>query len=159
MSKEDIMRLLQSEGIRQNIPGALLMAIAATESQMNPAAMRYEPHWAYLVVPAAHAARLKITITTEEQLQKFSYGVMQVMGSVFREYGYQDMLPLTLEPVVNIRYGAMHLKKFLDNHKAVDKAVSAYNCGTPKKTHAGQWTNQAYVDKVMTLYKNFGATS
>jgi soluble lytic murein transglycosylase-like protein len=137
-----------------NIDPNLIAAIVETESAGNPFAMRYEKHWRYILRPVDFAMKLNITPETERTLQMFSYGLMQIMGSVAREYGMQGELPKLLDPDLGIQYGTIHLRGFISRYKSIPDAVSSYNQGSPVKNKNGVgYKNQAYVDKVMSLYE------
>lgn len=158
MDKEAIIRLAGSECIRQNIPTAAILAIIATESSFRPEAMRYEQHWSYFHSVEIHAMRLKITTETERQLQKFSFGCGQLMGAVLREHGFEDALPMALEPTINIKYCVQHFKKFMDKYNRLEDAISAYNQGSALKDHNRKYKNQGYVDKVLSLHRHFSTS-
>jgi hypothetical protein len=127
----------------------LFEAICRVESSLDPLAMRYEPKWNYLYFPREHASRLRITEETETQLQKFSYGLCQIMGSVAREHGFTGALvSLAADPALCLKFGAIHLKKFLWKYQTEAEAIAAYNAGSARRTPGGMFVNQQYVDKV-----------
>ena len=127
----------------------LLGSVVMTESRGNPWAMRYEPAFKWEMKPAQFALQLGITVNTETELQKFSYGLCQLMGALCREMGFTGMLPQLLDPVINLSYGAKHLKKLLVQYGEEPAVAAAYNAGSPRKTPGGMYVNQVYVDKVM----------
>lgn len=153
MTREEIIPLIASAANAQQIDPLLFQAVVSIESNFQFMAMRYEPQWMYFHNPPAHASRLGLTVTTETQLQMYSYGLCQVMGSVLRELGYLDYLPAALAPAVSLDYGARHLKAFLLKYGDATKAVAAYNAGSPIKLYTGQYRNQAYVDRVMNVFQ------
>lgn len=132
-----------------DVDPVLFEAICRVESSLDPFAMRYEPRWNYLYFPREHASRLRITEDTETQLQKFSYGLCQIMGSVAREHGFSGPLgALISDPALCLKYGAIHLKKFLWKYQTEVEVIAAYNAGSARKTPGGMFVNQQYVDKV-----------
>jgi soluble lytic murein transglycosylase-like protein len=136
-----------------DIDADLIGAIVQVESAGNEKAMRYEKHWRYLVHPEKFAKLNNVSRETEEELQKFSYGLMQVMGSVAREHGMRGPLVNLLDPDLGLQYGCVHLKSFMQRYAKLSDAVSSYNQGSPRKTEDGiKYLNQAYVDKVKALY-------
>lgn len=137
-----------------NVDKNLIAAIVATESNFEPHAMRYEETWRYLHFPEQHAIPLNITALTERKLQMFSYGLMQVMGSVAREMGMVSPLPKMLEIDTGIQYGTMQIRRMLLRWPSkIQHAISAYNQGSPIFDQAAQkYKNQGYVDKVMSYY-------
>lgn len=128
----------------------VLASICSVESGGNPHVMRYEPNyrWTYNVNQFAHS--LGITVQTEEQLQKHSMGLCQIMGGLARsELGFKDHLSKLLDPKVNLDLGAKHLSKLLKKYDEID-AIAAYNAGSPRKSAGGHYENQPYVNKVVS---------
>ncbi len=135
-----------------DIDADIAAAIIMTESGGDPLAIRFEPKWKYYVTPDTYARTTHITYETERYLQSCSWGVMQVMGAVARECGYVGHILRLAEMPIGLLYGCKKLKKCLDKYNEVE-AISAYNCGTPMKTPAGKYTNQDYIDKVLSFLK------
>lgn len=127
-----------------------IKAICIVESAMNPWATRYEPKWSYLYDVKSFAKQNIITAQTETIHQKTSWGLMQVMGSVAREHGFEDDLPMLCIPKVGLTYGVMHFNKFYDKYGDLEDALASYNAGAPRRQTNGQYQNQSYVTKVMT---------
>jgi soluble lytic murein transglycosylase-like protein len=157
MKKEYLMDIVKSEckflGFNDV---ALIYAIIETESGWNPYTVRYEPEWKYIVsIPDNLLKSLGITRITEEQLQKFSWGLMQVMGSVARELNFTGLLTELVNPQTNVNLGIRHFKKFLDKYKNIEDAIASYNAGSPRKREDGMYVNQGYVDKVLANYKKY----
>jgi soluble lytic murein transglycosylase-like protein len=150
LSTLQIQTLIKASAQSIGLPTSICLAIAEQESSFIPEAMRYEPKWRYLLNESSFASSLKITVETERQLQKFSYGLYQVMGSVARELGFSDMLPLLLEPHINIAIGLKKLKALSIKHKDVDLYISAYNAGS-----GGIGTNPSYVKSVLDKAKKY----
>jgi soluble lytic murein transglycosylase-like protein len=156
MTQEDILAAVQSEAVRIGVPPKLARAIALVESGGNPLAIRYEPAWSYFFQPELFASRNGITVATEKVLQASSFGVMQTMGSVTRELGFNGpLLELAVYPELAIKYGCLKLKSCLDRWGGPSAAIAAYNAGTPRKRDLGPgagyaYANQPYVDAVMS---------
>lgn len=153
-----VLELARDAAIRHQLDPNWVFAIIQTESAGLPAAMRYETSWKYLTRPDFYAHRLKITLETETQLQKFSYGLMQVMGSVAREYGYADSLALLVEPFRALEYGCRHLKNFRRRYPLGRDWIAAYNAGSPRKSPDGTYENEAYVKKVVGFWSELTDT-
>lgn len=138
----------------------LIAAICKVESNSCVWSVRYEQNWTYFESPADWARSLGITPDTETQLQKFSWGPMQVMGSVARQHGYRGYLPLLCDPYQGVLYGCKHLTWFMERHGYAGlDLISAYNCGTPEKDSKGNYLNDSYVKKVQTwveFYRSHG---
>lgn len=129
---------------RHGVDPALLRAICTVESGGDTHAIRYEPGFFRRYVEP-----LALNDPTEARARAFSWGLMQVMGQVARERGFDGRyLSALCEPETGLHYGAMHLRRFFDRYGDEDRAVAAYNAGSPR-VHKGRFVNQAYVDKVM----------
>jgi len=149
MTATEAAALIHTVAAENGIDPVLFEAICRVESSLNQFAMRYEPKWNYLYFQREHAGQLGITEETETQLQKFSYGLCQIMGSVAREHGYRGpLVALIADPALCLKFGAIHLKKFLWKYQTEAEAIAAYNAGSARKTPGGMFVNQQYVDKV-----------
>ena len=144
--------------IRHQIDPNWVYAIIQKESSGISSAMRYEKNWKYLARPDFYADRLNITTDTEIQLQKFSYGLMQIMGSVAREYGFADSLALLIDPFRSLEYGCRHLKNFRRRYPLGRDWIAAYNAGTPRKNPDGTYSNEEYVKKVVEYWSDLSDT-
>jgi hypothetical protein len=74
-----------------SLDAAIVAGIVAAESGGNTWAARHEPNYRYLFYPG----RMRppgCSEETERNLQRTSLGVMQVMGAVLRERGYNGWL-------------------------------------------------------------------
>ena len=153
-----ILEMARDAAIRHSIDPNWVLAIIQTESSGIISAMRYEKNWKYLCRPEFYADRLRITVETETQLQKFSYGLMQIMGSVSREYGYADSLALLIEPFRALEYGCRHLKNFRRRYPLGRDWIAAYNAGSPRKSPDGVYENEQYVKKVVGYWSDLSDT-
>ena len=130
---------------------SLVMAIVKCESNGDPWAVRYEKGYKWL---STFDLRPHIcSYNTEVVLQQTSFGLMQVMGANFREYGYADWLNKVSSDIAwQLRAGCLMLSQLLRRYKTVDKAISAYNAGSPTDS------NKQYVRKVLDaerLYRQY----
>lgn len=155
------------ESERNKIPLIIVRAIIQTESNGNMYAYRVEPRYRYLVnvldlspfrslTPeeirseiAPHDFPYYPAISsrdTEWWGQQASWGPMQVMGAVAREYGFMGAFP-ELCSSLGIHYGVIHLahlaKRHLERYGWAG-VVNAYNTGTPFVRVGGH----QYIDKV-----------
>ena len=133
---------------------ALVYAIARKESDFNPFAIRHEPEVDFRFQVHKHAAINRTTMGTEDQLQKYSYGIMQVMGFVLRELGYEGSFLAMGNPDLGIFYGCKKLRQIYDhrNDTCMEDVICFYNGG--KKRADGRYSNQIhYVDKVVEFMK------
>jgi soluble lytic murein transglycosylase-like protein len=158
-----IAALAKTHGIDET----LLRALIAVESSGNPIAVRYEPQYRYTFQPLKYAKELGLSFTTEVALQRMSFGLLQVMGAVAREQGFDgSLLQLARDPVLALEHGVRHLLKLYKRHskqtapRTFEEApVAAYNAGSPRRTAEGAWVNQGYVDKVRAAYDRLSQLS
>ena len=129
----------------------LVAAFCMLESAGYPLAVRIELHLQYYLYLKKYATVNRITETTEKAMQAWSWGLMQVMGSVAREHGYAGPLQRLCEPELGIRYGCKHLAKFKARHENEHDVIAAYNAGTPVRTLDGKYKNAQYVSKVLGM--------
>jgi hypothetical protein len=120
------------------------------ESGGNPQAMRYEPGYKYIYKPEDFARAHKVTLATEIELQKFSYGVLQIMGATARELGFKARMTNLLDGLAGFSWGVLYFARLRHQYTDVEAdAVSAYNQGSPRRQFmTNKYRNQEYVDKV-----------
>ena len=137
----------------------LVLAIIHVESNENSYAVRYEPkfyEWLKGRITTENWASIP-TKQTELRLRATSFGLMQVLGQVARENGFEGLYLTELcDPEVGIRYGMRVLAKQLRRYASKDDpeayAVSAYNRGSAGKSANGSFHNQYYVNKVYNKF-------
>lgn len=126
-----------------HIDPMLLRGIITVESAWDPRALRYEQKYHDICLAAGFARKFDISEKSEITLQKFSYGLCQVMGGLARSLGYDGHLLDLLDIETNLKYGCLYLQVLQKHYKTdVDKIISAYNAG-----HATP-SNLTYVNKV-----------
>jgi soluble lytic murein transglycosylase-like protein len=140
--------LFRSLSIIYNLPLDLIIAIAEQESNYETGACRYEPFWSYLEDPKKWADSLHITLSTETHLQCFSWGLMQIMGSVARELGFSGYLHELAQPELGLAYGCMKLKQLKEHYGNELDVIAAYNQGGLQKV-GDLYKDQNYVDSVV----------
>lgn len=139
------------------IPREILAAMIYTESSANPGAIRFEPNYRWLYDPERFASQLGHTLDTEIALQKFSYGLLQIMGATARQQGMHGNLFKLLTPEIGVSWGCLYLRHLFDRYGNWLDAISAYNQGDNRKyIITGQYKNQKYVDKVISRARYFG---
>lgn len=151
--------------LRNGIPHLLLRAIVTVESRSNPWAMRYEAHYRWLwnietnqpfrgklsdyPLPPREWRAFGVSRDTEVKAQKTSWGLMQIMGAVGRELGFdRPFLTELVDPQVNLEYGCRHLYNMYRRFGGWEEAAVAYNAGSPRRNKEGQWVNQVYLDRL-----------
>lgn len=156
MTSDNLKVIIEKYALQFKLPPEIIFGVCKKESTLNPAALRYEPAYRWLYKPKDVKPKLCST-ATETNMQMCSWGIMQVMGAVFREYGYTDwltMIPGDLD--TQVKYGSMHLARQLKRFGTMDAALSAYNAGHPKVIQ-GKFENQSYVDGVIAYSKEYTA--
>jgi len=140
------------------IPEDLLAAIVQVESGGNPWACRYEAHYRWLWDVTHNrphragdrfSAPRGVSADTERAGQMTSWGLMQVMGAVARERGFdRPFLSELCAPEHGMRIGCLHLVSYHRRWKDWEAAAAAYNAGSPRRNKEGKWVNQVYIDRL-----------
>jgi len=171
MNKDEA-QAIASHASFYELPKELLMAIIKVESAINKFAYRVEPPYRYLVNVASKQPFRRLTPAenksevapkdfpyirglssrnTEWLGQQASWGPMQIMGAVAREYGFTQAFPELCSYVAGTKFPCLHLvnlkKRFLEKHGWAG-VVAAYNAGSPRYIDGGDFENQVYVDKI-----------
>lgn len=145
MEHKALVSLVQGIATAEGIPWEAVYAICMTESSGNEFAIRHEAHYRWV---------LGDNLTAGEYIgQKTSWGLMQVMGAVAREYGFTDQFPALWDPATGIKYGVKHLKRLYAKHSKWPQTIAAYNAGTPQLID-DKFKNQGYVDKVLAYWSS-----
>lgn len=167
---------VQNAASMKGLPVALVAALVMVESAGRESAWRFEAPYRYYWdvravkpfreptaaeragerAPADFAALPDISSRdTEWAGQACSWGPLQVMGAVTREYGYLGAFPALCSWGVGLEYGLLHLtrlrNRFLDKYTWAG-VVAAYNAGSPRRIDGGlDWVNQDYVNRVRAM--------
>lgn len=127
-------------------------AFVSVESSYRTEAARYEDHFRWTLDIPHYARNNHISQDTEEVFQKTSWGLLQIMGSVTRELGFEGFIPNLLFPEVGLYWGCKLIKKLSDKYESMDDVIASYNAGSPRKDKQGEYMNQEYVIKVNSAY-------
>jgi soluble lytic murein transglycosylase-like protein len=113
----------------QSIEPALVCAVVEQESGWNPWAMRYEPLFFAKYVAPLYTNR-KVS-ASEAYARGFSWGLMQVMGQVARESGFDPLfLSALCDPELGLAIGCKVLRKKLDTMAGdIMRGLLAWNGG------------------------------
>lgn len=148
--------LIDRVATKYSLPADVVYGICMQESQLNPFAARYEPHYRWTV----DVGSVKPAICskwTELRLQMMSLGIMQVMGAVYRELGYEGWLTAVFADVeTQLEYGCRHLAKKVRKYGMME-GILAYNAGSPRKNDESEYVNQYYYDCVMKYAEDYPA--
>lgn len=148
-----LMEIIKEAAEYRSLPPALVTAIVSVESDFNPAAIRYEPaFYARYILGGMFKPIYPCSKETEAHARATSWGLMQVMGQTARERGFSGtFLSELCDPASGLYWGCKHLdylrSKYEKTH-GMEGVVAAYNAGSPRKNHIGQFVNQVYVEKI-----------
>jgi soluble lytic murein transglycosylase-like protein len=148
---------IESAATKYSLPVGLIHAIVQVESSGDPWAMRYEPGFKNLYLDnRTWKVYGAVSMDTEIVSRATSWGLMQVMGQVARERGYEGaFLSELCKPEIGIEYGCRQLKFFQDryyNGRDWNPVIAAYNAGSPRLDKDGSYRNQGYVSKVRVIW-------
>jgi soluble lytic murein transglycosylase-like protein len=125
----EIIELARRIAAAHGLEPALVCAVIEQESAWNPWAVRYEPGFlSRYVAPLYTAGKLS---ATEAYTRSMSWGLMQVMGQVAREFGFAgDSLPELCDPATGVELGCRVLAKRMARSRGdVPAALLAWNGG------------------------------
>jgi soluble lytic murein transglycosylase-like protein len=113
----------------QSLDPALVCAVIEQESAWNPWAMRYEPLFFAKYVASLYTNN-KVS-ASEAYARGFSWGLMQVMGQVARETGFDaPFLSALCDPEQGLALGCKVLRKKFDAAAGdTTRALLAWNGG------------------------------
>lgn len=121
--------LARKAAAAQSLDPALVCAVVEQESSWQAWAMRYEPAFFAKYVAGLYTDN-RIT-ASEAYARGFSWGLMQVMGQVARELGFDGtFLSALCDPEQNLAIGCKLLRKKLDSMADdVTRGLLAWNGG------------------------------
>src|SRR5882757_8844118 len=140
-----LLALAQRAAETEGLDAALVCAVVEQESAWNPWAMRYEPaFFAKYVAPLYTNNKVS---ASEAYARGFSWGLMQVMGQVAREHGFDHLFLSTLcDPEQGLAIGCKVLRRKLDSMAGdTTRGLLAWNGGA----------NLAYPAQVLTRKSNY----
>ena len=142
-----LVALAHAAAAAHKLDPALVCAVVEQESEWNPWAVRYEPSFlSRYVAPLYTAGKLS---ATEAYTRSMSWGLMQVMGQVAREAGFDEpSLAELCDPSTGIEWGCRLLAtRFARAHGDAATALLAWNGGA----------NPDYPNEVLARMKNYSS--
>lgn len=145
MTKQFLIQLAHEAAQKYGLDSALVCAVCEQESDWNPWAVRYEPaFYSHYVVPILETGHFG---ATEATMRATSFGLMQIMGEVAREYGFLGpFLSELCDPEIGLDIGCKYLSALHgrtgNNTKA---ALARWNGGA----------NAAYPEQVMARMPSY----
>ncbi|HYL64436.1 MAG TPA: lytic transglycosylase domain-containing protein [Candidatus Methylomirabilis sp.] len=124
-----LLALARRAAAAQSLDPALVCAVVEQESGWNPWAMRYEP--AFFAKYVANLYTNNKISASEAYARGFSWGLMQVMGQVARESGFDALfLSALCDPEQGLATGCKVLRKKFDAMAGdTTRALLAWNGG------------------------------
>src|SRR6266571_2881329 len=124
-----LLTLARKAAAAQSLDPALVCAVIEQESGWNPWAIRYEPAFFSKYVASLYTNN-KIS-ASEAYARGFSWGLMQVMGQVARETGFDALfLSAMCDPEQGLAVGCKVLRKKFDAAAGgTTHALVAWNSG------------------------------
>jgi soluble lytic murein transglycosylase-like protein len=129
-------QIITNTALQTGINPQLLAALIHQESSGNPYAVRYEPAFLKRYLESKTKKTIgghvpsQCSWQTEVQMRATSFGLMQIMGQVARERGFQgEFLTELCDPAVNLKWGSEFLQTLLHKHDTTEKALLRWNGG------------------------------
>jgi soluble lytic murein transglycosylase-like protein len=129
VTKEGMIQLARAIAARYNLPPEVVCGQIERESNWIPWSIRYEAGFMSRYVAPLYAAG-HVT-PSEAYARSFSWGLMQVLGQVAREFGFVgEYLSELCDPPTGVEYGCKKLAKCFETHGGdMNKALESYNGG------------------------------
>lgn len=130
MTQEEMIALAKQKAAEHQLYPELVCAVCEQETAWMPWAIRYEPHFFVKYVAPLFTAS-KLSSATEAYARSISWGLMQVMGQVAREHGFDGrFLSELCDPAVGLEIGCRVLaRKLAAAEGNVAKALLLWNGG------------------------------
>jgi soluble lytic murein transglycosylase-like protein len=141
----ELRAIIEEKAKEYDVDPDLVQAFCCIESSYEPKATRYEPNfYARYIRPMVFAGR----ITADEGMNRAtSWGIMQIMGQVAREKGFNGEFSELFDPATALEWSLKHLKHFIVKYASLNDAIASYNAGSPRMND-NKYVNQQYVDKI-----------
>lgn len=125
MRYDDLVSLARQKAQLYGLDESLVCAVVEQESAWNTFAIRFEPSFY-----ERYIAKLLGLTPTEAYSRAFSWGLMQVMGQVAREQGFEGSLSTLCQPENGLDVGCKYFKDRLELARGeVSRALLLWNGG------------------------------
>lgn len=159
MERQEIIKLVETHAGNFCLDAKFVSAIISVESSFNQWAARFEPDFFKRYLEGKSISRFgSISLETERVMRATSFGLMQAMGQVAREHGFQGTFLTELcNPDTGIMYGCKYLawlksKLSSDAHVDFNILAAAYNGGLGA-VKGGKISNPEYPERVYAVMK------
>ncbi|NIM21864.1 MAG: transglycosylase SLT domain-containing protein [Candidatus Latescibacteria bacterium] len=131
-------RAIQAASNEHGLPFGLIASIIFKESRGSYTARRYEPNFYLNYIVGKPKKFLSghwpkdLSEDTERMERAVSWGCMQVMGQVAREFGFDGDFSELLKPKPAIEFGMRKLVQCWKKETSTRAAIACYN-GDPRK--------------------------
>lgn len=146
-------QLVNAEAKEFSLPPILIASIIAEESSWNTYKIRHEGGFEERINVGKFAKLNNYPEESESILQSCSFGLMQVMGCVARELGFDKDFGMLLDPEIGVQVGCKKLSLLIKKHGQGNDAIASYNAGSVKMDGKGKYMNQDYVNHVNAFMK------
>jgi soluble lytic murein transglycosylase-like protein len=129
MDKAALIALAKATAAKYGLDPELVCAVCEQESDWNPWAMRFEPaFYEHYILPIKDAQHLT---NTEANARATSWGLMQLLGEVAREYAFSGVFLSELcDPGNGLEMGCKYLSALMGKvGNDVDAALLRWNGG------------------------------
>jgi soluble lytic murein transglycosylase-like protein len=124
-----------------------------TESNFDPNAIRFEQNYQWLFATKSLSKELRCSEDTMINMQKTSWGLVQIMGAVACEIGFKGWCTKLCVPEINLNWGCEYLRRIILKQNLLDPLdiYAAWNHGSAKKIK-GIYVNDAAVQRFKAHY-------
>jgi hypothetical protein len=152
--------LLFEKAEEYKIDPICLASLVFVESSGSTTAMRYEPNFKWIYNPKVVAEKWNCSENMALLMQKTSWGLGQVMGSVAIDHGIYNIKPfnqpsILLIPKFGLDFACKHWVKFSKKYKNKEEIYASYNSGSVRRLKSGEFENAWAVVKFEKKFKEF----
>jgi len=145
--KPALIALARQKAEKFGLNGDLICALVEQESNWEPFSVRYEPKFLSRYIAPQYSAG-KFT-ATEAYTRSISWGLLQLMGQVAREMGFDGpFLSALCDPEIGLEWGCKYFSSLMGRTgNDIDAALTRWNGGS----------NAAYNEQVKQRIASYNA--